>query len=106
MTEQVSEGSVAYVEATFKDRTGALVAPASARYRVDCRTTGTALVVWTAISGVTSVQLIEIGSTVNAMVIAGNDLEVKTITVEATYNANDKITSDYDYFVKNLRNYP
>lgn len=106
MTERVSEGSVSYIEATFRDKAGVLTSPSSARYRIDCRTTGTAILAWTAVTGVSSAFTIEVASTSNAIIVAANELEVKTITVEATYGVTDKITGEYDYFVKNLRNYP
>lgn len=101
----VNEGSGAFLTVTFKDKAGAQAAPTSARYRIDCVTTGEEVADWTAMTAAAQVEL-AITSAQNAMRSEANANELRRVTVEGTYGAGDKVTGEYEYNVANLRFYP
>lgn len=104
--ETVKEQSTAYVTATFKDKAGASAAPTSARYRIDCVTTGTMVRDWTTIASPAAAQEITLTPSDTAIQTSSNATETKRITVEATYGAGDQVVDEYDVLVANLSNYP
>jgi predicted membrane-bound mannosyltransferase len=97
----VPEKTTCYVTATFRDKTGALAAPATVQYRLDCLTTGAALVALTSLSAGSSVE-IPVTPTQNAIQNAANQRETKRLTVIAGYGSGDQVTGQYDYLVQNL----
>jgi len=100
--ETVNEGTTCYITATFKDKNAANAAPGSARFRVDCKTTGAVVAEWTAIASPTAIQEIEIDATLNVMQSESNVNELRRVTVEGTYGADDKITDKYEYQLVNM----
>jgi hypothetical protein len=97
----VNEGTTSYLSVTFKDKDGAAQAPASARYRIDCLTTGTAILAWTALVVGSTIE-ITITPVQNAIQTATNPIERKLVTVEGTYTSTDKVVDEYEYQVKNM----
>lgn len=101
MTDEVNEKSTSYLSVTFKDKAGAAAAPASATYRIDCLTTGTAIKADTALAPAGSVE-ITITPTENRIVTSGNARERRRVTVTANYGASDSVSEQYDYDVVDL----
>jgi hypothetical protein len=98
---EINEKSTAYVTAAFADKAGVAAVPTAVTYRVDCKSTGAALVAETSASAAASVE-IAIPPTANAIQDPTNDFEVKVVTVTASYGASDQITAAYHYRVRNL----
>lgn len=98
----VNEGTTAYLTVTFKDKAGVNAAPASATYRLDCLTTGTAIKPPTALPAGASVE-VTLTKTDNRIVTAANVRERRRVTVVGTYGADDQVQQEYDYDVLNLR---
>lgn len=100
--KQYNEQTSGQVTITFRDAAGALAAPASATYRIDCLTTGSVVRASTALGAGSSVT-INLTSTDTAIVQTANQYEIKSITVVGIYGAGDQVTQDVQYAVKNLR---
>lgn len=101
MADEVKEKSTAYLTVTFKDKAGSPAAPASATYRIDCLTTGTAIRPETALTSAGSVE-ITITPEENRIVGTTNVRERRRVTVQASYGAADGVTDQFDYDVLNL----
>jgi len=86
------EGSYFVATAYFRDANDNGVAPATARYRVDCLTTGKALTAWTSLTPGESID-INMTQTENAIQGQRNRVERKQLTVEANF-ATDTATRD------------
>ena len=96
----INEGTTGYLTVTFLDKDGVAVAPASVSYRIDCLTTGTAVVGATSVTPGTSVE-IQLTAANNA--ILGNlPRERRRVTVTGTYSGSQAVTHQYDYEVRNL----
>lgn len=102
---EVNEQSTAYLTVEFRDKAGDLQAPSSARYRVDCPAPSSELRAWTALGAASSVE-IELNAEDNTMVNGNRPYELRRVTVEATYGADDKLVAEFDYRVRNLEFYP
>lgn len=99
----VNEGTTSYVTAVFKNKDGTAVAPDSAQYRVDCKTTGNQILAWTAIPTPTSTTEIEIDSTLNVIQDELNLSEEHVVTVEGTYGVGaDKVTGKFNFELFNM----
>lgn len=81
---------------------GVLTAPATLRYRVDCKTTAKALAEWTTVTPSSSV-LIDITPTTNAIQNVRNAYETKAITLEANTGTDEAFTQEQTWRVKNLQ---
>jgi hypothetical protein len=92
------------IRITLRDADGALVVPVTARYRVDCKSTSTELVPWTAISADSVVQ-ITIPATVNYIVNNANDVETKQVTAQVNYGTGQQVNKRYVYDVVNNQAY-
>ena len=98
----INEKTTSYLTATFLDKDGNQVAPASMTYRIDCLTTGRSVRASTDVGTPAAAQLITLTSDDTAIIDATNDKEVKEVTVIGTYGASDEVTSRYRYVVQNL----
>ena len=98
----VNEGSTSYLTIMFKDKNGDPAEPTSATYRIDCKTTGTAMKAETEIESIAASVEIMIASSENKINTQSNDRELRVVTVTATYGADDKVSDEYYYYVKNL----
>lgn len=97
----VNEGSTSYLSVSFKDKAGALAAPASLTYSLHCLTTGAALRNDVALSPASQVE-ITLTPADNAILNPGNQYETRLVTVKAGYGAADALQEEYEYQVKNL----
>lgn len=96
----VNEKTTAYLTVRFNDKTGAQQAPASATYRIDCLTTGTAIKAAAALTPAGSVE-ITLTPTDNRIVAAANVRETRRVTVSAIYGGSDEVHDQFDYDVEN-----
>lgn len=104
---KINELSTGFLDIEFENPAGELEVPTSARYRIDCLTTGNQVVTWTAITGLAASMTLTIANTLNAMQDgANNSIELKRVTVEATYDVDDVIYEKYDYQLRNLNQVP
>lgn len=102
--DSVNEGSVAYLDLVFKDKSGAEAAPTSATYRIDDLESGQSILPETAIPSLAGAVTITLTPVQNAMVNTGRDYEVHRVTISAEYNSSaDAINAEYDFQVNNLR---
>lgn len=97
----VNEGSTAYLTVTFRDKSGALAAPSSLSYRIDCLITGQVVRADTALTPADTVE-ITLTPADMAIITASNSRETKRVTVKAGYGASDAVNGEYELIVKNL----
>lgn len=102
MTVEVKERTTTYLTATFKDKAGAAQAPATAKYRIDCLTTGVAIRAETALAPAGAVE-ITLTKDDTRIVNAQNVREIRRVTVMASYSATDEVNEEYDFDVLNLK---
>jgi len=98
----VNEGTSSWLTVTFKDKAGVLAAPSTLTYRIDCMTTGAAILAETTLAGPGSSVELHIPDELNAIQSPANALEYRRVTVVAVYGGGDQITSFYDYIITNL----
>ena len=79
-------------------------APTTAEYRVDCLTTGTALVDWTSLTPAATIN-ISVPSNANRLISNGNQFEKKQITLSADRNTTGETRSVVAYKVENIRGF-
>lgn len=103
--EKVNEGTTSYLTVTFKDKAGVAQTPASATWEVIDLLSGTVKLSPTAITPAGTVEL-TVPASVNSIVDDANPEEVRRVIVKATYAADDKVNSQYDYAVVNLSKVP
>lgn len=96
----IKEGDGHTVTVAWKDGFGAPATPTTARYRVDCLTTGQTPLDWQDIAATPTVD-IDIPGTANAIISAANEQEVKQITVQANYGQPNQRTVVGEYVVPN-----
>ena len=84
--------------------TDAAEAPTTAKYRVDCITTGVTLQDWTTLSVSTSMP-ISITSTFNAIQDNSNRFEKKQLTVAANPDTATQYRAVVTWKVENIRNF-
>lgn len=77
-------------------------APTTARYRIDCLTTGREVLGWTTLTPATSIN-ISITGTDNAIIDASSITERKQITVEADAGLSTQSRNTAYYEVENIR---
>lgn len=96
----VKEGDGHTVTVAWKDGFGAPVTPLSARYRLDCLTTGLTSLDWQSIAASDTVT-IDIPGSANAILSTANEQEVKQITVQANPGQTNQKTVVGEYVVPN-----
>jgi hypothetical protein len=96
----VKEGDGHTITVTWKDGFGAPFAPSTVRYRVDCMTTGTERIAWTALA-TTSPLTLGIPGSANNIVSPANASEVKQVTIQANAGLDDQKTLLAEYVVPN-----
>jgi hypothetical protein len=77
------------------------VAPITAKYQIDCPTTGTPVRAETDLSPTVQIALL-LSDQDNAMVNQDNVRELRRVTVEAVLPGGDTVNGQYDYLVRNL----
>lgn len=100
--EPVNERTTKYLELAFTDKNGDPVVPSTLNYRIDCLTSGEAVVDDTSVATAASVE-IEITAAQNAMRNQGNATETRRITLKATYGGGGELNQQIDYQVVNLK---
>lgn len=106
--EKVDEKKKTWITVSFRDRTGVLAAPTTARYRIDDRATRREVKPWTSLTPATSIT-IEVLPASNTILNDKKQEEIKVLTTEAVYGADatdDVLTAEYEYAVRNLQFYP
>jgi hypothetical protein len=101
MKATVNESSTSFLTVAFTDKAGAPALPVSLTYRVDCISTGAAVVPETAIFPDTNVE-ITIAAAENAILDTTNAKELKRVTVVAGFTGGEQHCEEYDYYVRNL----
>lgn len=96
----VNEGTTCYLSVAFKDKDGAAAAPSSVSYRIDCLTTGTAVLGDTSATAAATTA-ITITAAQNA-ILGGRPLERRRVTVTGTYAGSEAVREQFDYQVRNL----
>lgn len=97
------EGSAFTATAYFRDGDAAN-APTTAKYRIDCLTTGKNIKDWTTLSVAASIA-ISITATDNAIQDQSNRFEKKQITVAADPDGAGQVREAITYKVENLRGF-
>lgn len=101
--DKVGEGSRLIITARFRDRaTSAAVTPTNGYYRLDCLTTNTEIVDWTAGTATTSMA-VTLTPTHNSLQSEFNKVERKRLTVAADYGLSTQFVDHVDYDVVNER---
>lgn len=98
---QINEGTTGYLTVTFKDKSGAEEAPASASYRIDDVATGAVIRSPTALAAAGTVE-ITLTPADNRILNASLKSEMRRVTVVAGYGVSDQVTSEYVYRVNSL----
>ena len=97
----IREESTGWLTATFLDKDGVAAVPSTVRYRVDCKTSGTAVRGWASVTPASSVE-ITLTPSDSAIHDATQEFEEHVVTVEATFGVDDEANAEYTYHVKNL----
>ena len=100
---KVQEGSAFAAIAYFRDTAGAAGASATAKYRVDCLSTGKELTALTALTPAVSIS-IPITATHNAIQSQGNRFETKQLIVISDPGETDQTVDQATWRVENLHN--
>jgi len=101
---RVKEGSSFNATAYFRDSSDAAEAPATAKYRVDCLTTGAVLQDWTSLVVAVS-NTIAMTATFNAIREQGNRIERKQLTVAADPGGDTQTRDSRVWIVENIDNF-
>lgn len=100
---QVKEGSSFTATAYFRNgATGE--APTTAKYRVDCLTTGKELTGWTSLSVAASIN-ITVTATENAIQDQSSRVERKQLTVASDPDTSTQTRDSVEWFVENIRGF-
>ena len=88
------------IRITLKNSDGDAVTPNAVQYKVDCETTQTMVLDWTALAASSTVDVI-IPSALNAIINDANPYETKRVTVIANYGTTERLSKRYLYDVWN-----
>ena len=100
---EVREGSSLYATVYFRDDNSAVV-PTTARYRIDCLTTGAIMRTWTDLTPAGSVD-ITIDFNDNAIESNYNNRERRQITVEIDAGLSTQTRNTAEWNVKNIEGF-
>jgi hypothetical protein len=101
----VNEGSSASLVVSFFNADGDPDAPSSVTYRIYDHASGEEIRPDTVVAGF-AITTIPLTPDDTVIVNPARSQEQRRVTVVATYGADDQLTDEYSFFVKNLRNYP
>lgn len=105
MVDVVNERTTAYLTVSFKDKTGALVAPSTVTYSVYCMTNNQELRAATSLGAASTIEIV-LGASDNAIVNQANGRERRRVTVKSTYGVADELNDQFEYYVQNLERAP
>jgi hypothetical protein len=100
--QQVNEGTTAYLQVSFLDKTGALQQPTSITYRIDDAATRTPIRGATSVAPASTVEIVLTPSD-NAIVSSFARTERHIVTVTGTYGSDDQVVAQFVYEVVNLQ---
>jgi len=100
---KVKEGSFFIATAYFRSDAGAALAPTTAKYRVDCLTTGKELKAWTSLTPATSIN-IGILPAWNAIQWQSNRREKKQLIVASDPDTTTQVRDKITWIVDNIDN--
>ena len=100
----IKEGSSFNATAYFRSGDAAS-APTTARYRVDCLTTGKILQDWASIATPAANNTIAMTATFNAIQNQNNRSEIKQLTVETEEGTDAQTRESLTYLVENIRGF-
>ena len=98
----VFERTTAWIDVSFTDLDDAPAAPSALEYCLDCMSTSTSILAWTAVAGPTATTRIAITPAQNAIHASANESELHRLTLRATFGVGDQATSEYKFLVFNL----
>lgn len=101
MANVVMEKSSAYLSVSFRDKAGAESNPASASWKAHDKASGRELQAETALPSGATVE-ITLPPSINTLVDTSKSFEIRVITVEALFGANDGVNQQFEYTVTNL----
>lgn len=104
MAVQINERSRLPVTIQFADGNWVVTAPNSARYRIDCETTGQVIQDWLDLPAGARV-VATVTATQNAIIDDHNRFETKVMAVEANYSLETQYTDSFKWKVKNLQGF-
>lgn len=99
---RLNENTTFQRDVTFLNSDRDPIAPTTARYRVDCLTTGTVVRDWTPLPTAESTATITLNQVDNRIVGYAREFEVRQCVVEATDILNQKYVSEFKWEVQDL----
>lgn len=103
---RIPEQTTCYVTVVPRDKTGTAGAPSSGNYRVHDVKSGDEIVAETALSASASMEIVLLGTTVNAFVDRSNKTEKRRVTVDLLFGAGDPLNDEYVYTIERLTDLP
>lgn len=99
----INEQSALFFRAAFRDADGEAATPSAITYRIDCLTTGAAVLAWTGVTPASSVE-VRIGATLNAILDRDNARESRRITLVTAYGGDveDQLVTTHDYDLRRV----
>lgn len=105
-TDNVNEGTSAYLTFSFLDKDEDPIAPTSISYRIDCLKNSTEILEDTPVTPPAAEAEVKIPSSLNSIINQANHLERRLVTVTGTFGDDDDVVGEYEYNVKNMRKKP
>ena len=103
MIPTLNEGSRCFVKAKFFDKAQTPQIASSLQYRVDCETTGTAILDWTTVTPAAIVE-VQIDATLNTIIDSSNPVERKVVSFLANADPPENaFTGTQKYDLVNLQ---
>jgi hypothetical protein len=97
-----NEGQSATLTFVFADEDDEVTEPTTARYRIDCLTTGRVVRDWTTLTVATSVE-VAITPDDTAILVNRNPSERKQVVVQSNYGTDEQAVAYSEFTVKNLQ---
>jgi hypothetical protein len=97
-----NEGQSHTVTFTFLNN-GVPASPLTARYRIDCLTTGNVIKDWTVIESPGQVQTVAVGPSDNRIINQRNESERRQMVMQTNFDTEEQSVSDSEWTVKNLQ---
>ena len=95
--ENVNEGTAKDLELTHLDKTGALQAPATLKYRIDDLTNGREILDWTIVPTPASKNTIQITAAQNQLQTRNNKVEQRQVAVKTIASTGEETQQNFIY---------
>lgn len=102
-TRRFLEGQSFTARFVFLDEDNAPASPLTARYRIDCKTSGQVIVDWTVIDPVSQTVEIRVTPSQNRIINSRNDVERRQMVVQSNYDTDEQAVQESEWDVKNLQ---